>query len=63
MGECIGIRGKVPAENSGDVLTAILRRGAQSLLQQAIEAEIDQYMDQVNGGIGERLVVRNGYHT
>ena len=61
MGECIEIRGKVPAENSGDVLTAILRRGAQSLLQQAIEAEIEQYMDQVNGGIGERLVVRNGY--
>lgn len=61
MGECIGIKGKGIVENSGDVLTAILRRGAQSLLQQAIEAEIDQYMDQVNGGIGERLVVRNGY--
>ncbi|MCX6126386.1 MAG: IS256 family transposase [Proteobacteria bacterium] len=61
MGECIGIRGKGPAESSGDVLTAILRRGAQSLLQQAIEAEIDQYMAQVNGSSGDRLVVRNGY--
>ncbi|MCX6124705.1 MAG: hypothetical protein NTV34_08145 [Proteobacteria bacterium] len=51
----------MPSETSGDVLTAILRRGAQQLLQQAIEAEIDQYMDQVNGSFDERRVVRNGY--
>ncbi len=61
MGESIGIKGKVLAETSGDVLTEILRQGAKQLLQQAIEAEIEQYIDQVNGGSGERRLVRNGY--
>ena len=61
MGRCIKIKSRVPEESSGDVLTAILRRGAQQLLQQAIEAEIEQYMDQVNSSSEELLVIRNGY--
>ena len=61
MGECIKIKNKVPEQSSVDILTAILRRGAQQLLQQAIEAEIQQYMDQVNGGSKDPVVIRHGY--
>ena len=46
-----------------DALTEILRHGAKSLLAQAIEAEVADYIDQHRGAIdgdGRRLVVRNG---
>jgi len=49
---------------SRDVLTEILRQGAQQLLAAAIENEVDEYLaehaDQLNQA-GHRQVVRNGY--
>ncbi len=53
-----------PAEAVSDVLTEILRDGAQKLLATAIEAEVDTYMEQHAGprdADGRRLVVRNGH--
>lgn len=50
---------------SRDVLSGILRDGAQRLLAQAIDAEvaawIDRHADAVDG-TGRRQVVRNGHH-
>ena len=46
-----------------DVLGQILRDGAQKMLQAAIQKEIDEYLQDRSGIIGEdgrRLVVRNG---
>lgn len=48
---------------SDDPLTEILRRGARSLLEQAIQAEVAEYIDQRKHHLddaGRRLVVRNG---
>ena len=51
-------------EGIDDPLSELLRTGARRLIQQAIEAELDellgQYSDQVNNQ-GRRAVVRNGY--
>jgi transposase-like protein len=49
---------------SEDVLTEILREGAQRLLTTAIEAEVAEYIDarqHIVNGAGHRQVVRNGY--
>lgn len=55
MDERLEIRASAPAESYGDVLTAILRRGAPQLLLQAIEAEIDQYIPArtIQSGFGD----------
>lgn len=48
-----------------DVLTAILRDGAQRLLGQAIETEVDAWIEQhaqVRDERGHQQVVRNGHH-
>jgi putative transposase len=48
-----------------DVLTEILRDGAQRLLATAVEAEVAGYIDQHADHVdekGHRLVVRNGHH-
>lgn len=48
-----------------DVLTAILRNGAQRLLGQAIETEVDAWVEQhalVRDERGHQQVVRNGHH-
>jgi transposase-like protein len=53
-----------PATTSQDVLTAILRDGAQRLLSQAVEAEVAQWIASradVTDEAGRRQVVRNGY--
>ena len=53
-----------PAESAKDVLTKILREGAQKLLAEAIEDEVDAYIDEHAGlrdAQGHRLVVRNGH--
>jgi transposase-like protein len=54
----------LPLSESRDVLTAILRDGAQRMLTQAIEAEvsdwIERHADQRDEG-GRRQVVRNGH--
>ena len=47
-----------------DLLDQVVRRGAQQLLQQAIEAEVQdfvQHHDQRRDAHGNRLVVRNGH--
>jgi transposase-like protein len=53
-----------PVGSSQDVLTGILREGAQKLLAQAIEAEVDAHIEahkELRGERGHRLVVRNGH--
>lgn len=52
---------RIDAPQSSDVLTDILRRGAQTLLQQAIEAEVQTYLSLVNQAQGPLAAVRNGY--
>ena len=53
-----------PSATSQDVLTEILRQGAQRLLTTAIEAEVAEYIDargHIVNRLGHRQVVRNGY--
>jgi putative transposase len=54
----------LPVPAAADVLTSVLRQGAQRMLAQAIEAEVQEYLAQraslVNES-GHRQVVRNGY--
>jgi transposase-like protein len=48
-----------------DPLTDLLRRGAQTLLAQAIEAEVAAWIEahgHLKDGAGRRQVVRNGHH-
>lgn len=48
-----------------DALTELLRTGAVQLIQQAVEAELDGFMQQFSGRVlegGKAAVVRNGYH-
>jgi transposase-like protein len=54
----------IPLHPHHDALTPILREGAQKLLAQAIEAEVDDYIQghaTACDPAGHRLVVRNGY--
>ncbi len=54
----------VPLPQGQDVLTDILRQGAQQLLTQAIEAEVADWIDRHAGcrdAAGWRQVVRNGH--
>lgn len=47
-----------------DLLTQVLRQGAQQMLAQAIEIEVAEWVDQhshVRDERGNRQVVRNGY--
>jgi len=49
---------------SKDVLTEILRNGARRLLAEAIEAEVEEYLEErreIRSEDGRRAVVRNGY--
>lgn len=53
-----------PVQSSQDVLTGILRAGAQKLLAQAIEAEVEAHIEahkELRDERGHRLVVRNGH--
>lgn len=52
------------SSSPGHVLDLILRRGAQTLLGQAVQAEVQQWIDQhahLTDERGHRQVVRNGY--
>jgi putative transposase len=52
-----------PGVFSKDVLSDVLRQGAQRMLAQAIEAEVAEWIDghaEVTDGQGRRQVVRNG---
>jgi transposase-like protein len=54
----------LPAATSQDVLSGILRDGAQRLLAQAIEAEVAEWIDahqHLQDQAGHRQVVRNGH--
>ncbi len=54
----------LPAQSPRDVLTEILRDGATQMLAQAIEAEVEQWIDSrahVRDENGHRQVVRNGH--
>jgi putative transposase len=64
MEESSGKLIEFPSESSKDVLTELLRRGAQEMLKSAIEAEVAGYVaarQQLLDDSGHRLVVRNGY--
>lgn len=53
-----------PEASIQDALTGILREGAQRLLAQAVEAEVDAYLEvhqDLRDARGHRLVVRNGH--
>jgi transposase-like protein len=53
-----------PADFPKDVLTEVLREGAQRLLAQAIQAEVAEYLtdrSSLRDEQGRQLVVRNGY--
>lgn len=54
-----------PVESSQDVLTEIVRDGAQKMLAAALEQEVADYLAQhaaARDESGHRLVVRNGHH-
>ena len=54
---------ELPSTEAQDVLTEILREGAQTLLVQAVEAEVAQWIDRhahLTDENGHRQVVRNG---
>lgn len=64
MAESINSTLSLPVASSRDVLTAILRDGAQRLLAQAIEAEVAEWIDshaELKNANGQRQVVRNGH--
>jgi transposase-like protein len=64
MRECTTNAIEFPAESSKDVLTEILREGAQKMLATAIEVEVDAYIQQhadQRDANGHRWVVRNGH--
>lgn len=57
----IGLPGR---EQFSDALTELLRSGARDLIQQAVEAELNEFMQQFSGrtlGDGRAAVVRNGH--
>jgi transposase-like protein len=53
-----------PEENSGDVLTGILRKGCERLISEALEIEIEEFIEQyreLRDSQERQRVVRNGY--
>jgi len=65
MSEFTGVADAKPATNSTDMLTQVLREGAQQLLAQAIESEVGTWIECHSQAVdlaGHRQVVRNGYH-
>lgn len=53
----------LPATSSQDVLTGLLRQGAQRMLSEAIEAEVAEWIEahrELRDAAGHRQVVRNG---
>jgi transposase-like protein len=64
MSQCNGDALAVPRSAVRDFLTEILREGAQRLLAEAIEAEVDDYIREhadLRDARGLRQVVRNGH--
>jgi hypothetical protein len=66
MSESTNATIEMPALAARDVLTDILRQGAQQMLAAAIEAEVAEWIAkhcELVDEQGHRLVVRNGYHN
>jgi len=64
MGKISEIGPSGPEETSQDVLTEILRKGSQKLLAEALEVEIEEFVEryrELRDDGGRRRVVRNGY--
>ena len=64
MNDCNVETAVLPLRESKDVLSGILREGAQRLLVQAVEAEVASWIDahaQIRDESGHRQVVRNGH--
>lgn len=64
MSQGIEQPGAIPVESAGNVLDELLRQGAQRLLAQAIEAEVEGWIADratCRDGQGRQQVVRNGY--
>ncbi len=54
----------VPRSEVRDILTEVLRKGAQDMLVTTIEAEVNDYIQEhaeLRDETGRRMVVRNGY--
>ena len=65
MAESSSSRLEFPVPGCQDVLSEILRAGAQRMLSQAIAAEVAEWIDHhahLTDEHGHRQVVRNGYH-
>ena len=63
MQEFTVVRFIVPAPACEDILTGLLREGARKMLAQAIEAEVDDWIEEhkhLCDEQGRRQVVRNG---
>jgi len=66
MAESTNATIEFPALAARDVLTEILREGAQQMLATAIDAEVAEWIErhaQLTDARGHRQVVRNGYHN
>ena len=64
MRDVTSFSASVPESSITDALTEVLKRGAQKLLETAIEEEVASYIEHHAGALdedGHRLVVRNGY--
>lgn len=64
MGKISEIEDQRPAETSGDMLTAIIRAGAQRLLKEALEVEVSVHVEgfkDLRDSEGRQRIVRNGY--
>jgi transposase-like protein len=54
----------LPEETGSDLLTEMIRNGAQKILKEALEVEIEAFIDhyrELKTSKGQRRVVRNGY--
>lgn len=66
MAESTNAAIEFPAPAARDVLTEVLRTGAQQMLTHAIEAEVAEWIDHhahLTDEEGHRQVVRNGFHN
>ncbi len=64
MEESRVVASETPGTDEKDALNGVLREGAQRMLAQAIETEVEVFLCehcQVVDGLGRRQVVRNGY--
>ena len=64
MGKGSVVEFRKPADTVEDALTEVLREGARKLLAEAIEAEVEDFINQhsqLRDDLGHRRVVRNGH--